>query len=572
MALTDRIAVARGDSPADLVLQNAQVVNVLTEDVYVADIAIHEGFIAGVDKGYQGRENIDLQGRYVSPGLIDAHLHIESSMVTPREYARAVLPHGVTTVITNPHEIANVLGVPGIRFMLRNAETSPLSTFVTIPSCVPPTPLATSGAELDTQKLAPLLAEPGVIGLGEVMNFPGVVAADPRVLAELALCEGRPLDGHCPGLKGKGLNAYVTAGIRSDHECVTLDEAREKLRLGMRVFIREGSAARNLKSLSPLVTAENERWLCFCTDDRHPGDLIDDGSIDNAVRLAIGEGVKPLQALRLATLNAAEHFRLHDRGFVGPGRRADLMVFSDLAAPRAELVFTAGRLVAQDGVMAEGVMVEGGAAADAFVRDTVRVDWNAVSLKVTAEDRKMRVIGMIPGQLLTEERIETPRIENGLVVSDAARDILKLAVIERHHGSGRVGLGFIHGFGLRRGAIAATVAHDHHNLMVLGCDDVSMMTAARAVADAGGGQCVAMGEKVLDLLPLPIAGLMSDLGVAEVRRLGRRQYQAVRELGSPLADPFMPLSFMGLEVIPALKLTDRGYVDIGKFAVLPLFV
>ncbi|NLV24421.1 MAG: adenine deaminase [Deltaproteobacteria bacterium] len=572
MALKDRIAVSRGDSPADLVLHNGRVVDVLAGDVYTADIAIHEGFVVGVDKGYQGCEQIDLKGRYVAPGLIDAHLHIESSMVTPREYARAVLPHGVTTVITNPHEIANVLGVPGIRFMLRNAETSPLATFVTLPSCVPPTPLATSGAQLDPQNMAPLLAEKMVIGLGEVMNFPGVVAADPRVLAEIALCAGRPLDGHCPGLGGKGLNAYVTAGIRSDHECVAVDEAREKLRLGMRVFIREGSAARNLKDLLPLVTPENDRWVCLCTDDRHPGELIDDGSIDHAVRLAIGAGVKPLQALRMATLNTAEHFRLFDRGFVGPGRWADLMVFSDLRAPRAELVFAAGRLVAKDGAMVPGVITEGETAAEATVRHTVRVDWNAVSFKMAAEERKMRVIVMVPGQVLTEERIAEPRVEEGCVVSDPLRDILKLAVIERHHGSGRVGLGFAQGFGLRRGAVAATVAHDHHNLMVLGCDDVSMMTAARAVAQAGGGQCVALGEKVLDLLPLPIAGLMSDCSVDEVRRLGERQQRAARELGSPLADPFMPLSFMGLEVIPSLKLTDKGYVDIGRFSVVPLYV
>ncbi|MBN1140198.1 MAG: adenine deaminase [Deltaproteobacteria bacterium] len=572
MATSDRIAVARGDLPADRVLRNARVVDVLSATVYGADIAIHEGFVVGIGNGYQGRETVDLRGRYVAPGLIDAHLHIESSMVTPREYARAVLPHGVTTVITNPHEIANVLGVPGIRFMLRDAESSPLSTYVTIPSCVPPTPLATSGAELGPEQLAELLTEPGVIGLGEVMNFPGVVGADPRVLAELAVCEGRPLDGHCPGLSGKGLNAYAAAGIRSDHECVTVEEAQEKLRLGMRIFIREGSAAHNLRNLLPLLTPENERWLCLCTDDRHPGDLLDEGSIDHAVRLAIREGVKPLSALRLATLNAAEHFRLFDRGFVGPGRRADLVVFSDLEAPRAELVFVAGRLVAEGGALVSGVLDRAGAGRDAAVRDTVRVDWNAVSFRIPAASERMRVIGMMPGQLLTTELIETPLVQDGLAMSDPARDLLKMAVIERHRGSGRVGLGFIRGFGLQRGAIAATVAHDHHNLMVMGCDDLSMMTAARAVAECGGGQAVAVGEYVLDLLPLPIAGLMSDAGVEEVHRLTERQHREVRKLGSSLPDPFMPLSFMGLEVIPSLKLTDRGYVDISQFSVLPLFV
>ena len=572
MDYSEAIATARGDRAADLVLKNARVVDVLAGETYESDIAIQGSLIVGVEKGYEGQETIDLEGRYVCPGLIDAHVHIESSMVTPREFARAVVPHGVTTVITNPHEIANVLGVEGIRFMVDDAADVPLDAYVTVPSCVPASHLATSGAELNAENLKPLCGAPGVIGLGEVMNFPGVVAADPKMLDEIDLFRDYPVDGHCPGLSGKGLNAYVTAGITSDHECIGAEEAKEKLRLGMRVFIREGSAARNLKDLIPLVTPRNERWVCFCTDDRHPAELLRQGSIDHVIRLAIGEGLDPVSAIRMATLNSAEHFRLFDRGFVGPGRKADLVVFSDLQQPTPEMVFQNGRLVARDGSMVEGVLDSASKESELRARNTMTVDLACVDLSIPAKGEKIRVIGMVPGQLFTEEIIAKPRIGGGLAISDPERDILKMAVIERHRGSCRVGLGFVRGFGLKRGALASTVAHDHHNLMVIGVDDQSMLTAAGALAEAGGGQCVAKGARVLGLLPLPIAGIMSDLSVDEVRRQAEELHAVLGELGTSLQDPFMPLSFMGLEVIPNLKLTDLGLVDVTQFKQVELFV
>jgi adenine deaminase len=572
MSLGEAIATARGDRTADLVLKNAQIVDVLSGETYKTDIAIKGSLIVGLEKNYEGLETIDLEGRYVCPGFIDAHVHIESSMVTPREFARAVVPHGVTTVISNPHEIANVLGVEGIRFMLEDAADTPLDAFATIPSCVPASHLATSGAELHPEDLKPLRGEPGVIGLGEVMNFPGVVAGDPRVLEEVDLFRDYPIDGHCPGLKEKGLDAYLTAGITSDHECIDIEEAREKLRLGMRIFIREGSAAHNLKALLPLVTPKNERWLCFCTDDRHPADLLSQGSIDHVVRLAIEEGLDPITAIRMATLNSAEHFRLFDRGFVGPGRKADLVVFSDLTKPNPEMVFQNGRLVAREGKMAKGVLEAGVGESGLRARNTMNVDLTGVDLSVPVQAGKIRIIGMIPGQLLTKEIITEAKIDEGQVVSDPDRDILKMAVIERHRGSNRVGIGFVQGFGLKQGALASTVAHDHHNLMVVGVDDDSMLTAAKAVAAAGGGQCAALGDKILGLLSLPIAGIMSDGSVDEVAKLADELHAVLGELGTLLEDPFMPMSFMGLEVIPALKLTDLGLVDVMQFKPVELFV
>jgi adenine deaminase len=482
-----------------------------------------------------------------------------------------VVPRGVTTVISNPHEIANVLGIEGIRFMLDDAEQAPFDAYVTLPSCVPSSHLATSGAELRASDLEPLRGLPGVIGLGEVMNFPGVVAADPEVLEKIEPFSALPVDGHCPGLSGKGLDAYVTAGIGSDHECIDPGEAREKLRLGMRVFIREGSAARNLKALLPLVTPQNERWLCFCTDDRHPSDLLEQGSIDHMIRLAVEEGLDPVTAIRLATLNSAEHYRLFDRGFVGPGRKADLVVFSDLQRPLPAMVFQNGRLVAREGRLVEGVLKPGVEESGLRGKNTMHVDLGLVDFKIPARGKNIRVIGMIPGQLLTEEIMAEARVEEGLAVSDPGRDILKMAVIERHRGSNRCGLGFIRGFGLQRGALASTVAHDHHNLLVVGADDESMRTAAKALAEAGGGQCAALGDRVLGLLPLPVAGLMSNLGADEVCRQADALHAALGELGTPLKNPFMALSFMGLEVIPALKLTDQGLVDVTRFKPVELF-
>ena len=546
----------------------------LSGGIRPAEIAVVGDSVVGVGRGYRGRVQLDLGGRFVCPGLIDAHVHLESSLVRPREFARAVVPRGVTTVVMNPHEIANVLGASGIRYLMREADEAPFHAFVTVPSCVPATRLATAGAQLSVSDLLPFLSDPRVVGLGEVMDYPGVVAGNARVLEEIAAFEGRPVDGHCPGLGGRMLNAYVAAGISSDHECLTPEEAREKLRLGMRIFLREGTTARNLKSLLPVLTPENERRISFCTDDRQPKDLLEEGSIDHLVRTAIACGVAPVRALRMATLNPAEHFRLFDRGIVAPGYRADLMIFRDLSAPIAEMVFHGGVEVSSDGAMPlRGTKeAERGREIPPEVRGTVRVDWRGVDFGITPGGGRIRVIGIVPDQLVTESLVMEPRILHGRAVPDPERDLLKIAVIERHRASGRIGLGFVQGMGLRRGAVAGTVAHDHHNLLVIGADDESMETAARAVALAGGGFAAADREKVLALLPLPIAGLLSEEPIEAVREGMEDLLLAGRHLGSPLRDPFTTMSFLGLEVIPSLKITDLGLVDGTLGKVVPLFV
>jgi adenine deaminase len=585
LELSRLITLARGDEPADLVLRNAGLLNVFSGEVYTTDIAVAGGYIVGLGDGYRSAAALDLGGRYVCPGFIDAHVHVESALVPPSEYARAVLPRGVTTVVTDPHEIANVLGPAGIRFMLADARSCGLSVFVNLPSCVPASALETSGAELRAADLETLRDDPAVLGLAEVMSFPRVVGAEPGVLSKLRTFAGRVIDGHCPGLSGRALNAYAITGIGSDHECTSAEEAREKLRLGMTIFLREATNARNLRSLLPLLTPANERRLCLCTDDRQPSDLLGEGAIDHMIRLTIAAGVDPVTAIRMATLNPAEYFRLSDRGAIAPGRRADLVVFARLDDPRPERVYVAGRLVAADGRLSaeagEPRRDRSPASADGpvaspsgeiKVRDTVHIDWSRVDLTIPAAGRRVRVIGVRPDQLLTDALIMEACLVDGQAVADPTRDLLKMAVIERHGRSGNVGLGFVHGIGITRGAIGGTVAHDHHNLIVLGADDRSMLTAAHAVARAGGGLAAALGEDVLALLPLPIAGLMSDQPIERVRETGAALLTAARGLGSRLHDPFMAMSFLGLEVIPALKLTDMGLVDVERSALVPLFV
>ena len=567
MELAQLIKIARGGEPADLLLKNGQIINVFTGEIIKTNLAIAKSQLVGFGD-YEAEQTIDLAGRYVAPGLIDSHVHIESAMVPPPEFARAVVPRGTTTVVTDPHEIANVLGLEGIRYMLEMAKHNPLSVYVNAPSCVPSTHMETTGAALEWYDLEPLQREKYVIGLAEVMNFPGVVAGDERVLNKIRSFKGLVKDGHCPGLSGKALNAYVSASIGSDHEATTVAEAREKLRLGMYIFIREATNAHNLKPLLPLITPENERRICFCTDDRQPADLLEEGHIDYMLRTAIAAGVPPLTAFRLATLNPSEYFHLQDRGAIAPGRRADLMIFSDLQAPQAELVYRGGQLVAQDG----HVLPWERPARRSVLRSSMNVDWSQVDLTIPVAGEQVRVIGAIPDQLITEARLEATPQADGRVVSDTGRDLLKMAVIERHLATGKVGKGLVHGLGLKQGAIASTVAHDHHNIVVIGVDDQSMMTAARAIAHTKGGMAAARGETVLANLPLPIAGLMSDLPIEQVRDQMTELLRAAHHLGSSLHDPFMAMSFLALPVIPSLKLTDRGLVDVDKFEIVSLFV
>lgn len=567
MKLEQRLRHARGDQPADLLIKNARVVNVFSHEIVESDVAIAGSWIVGFGD-YQAQETIDLGGAYLAPGLIDAHVHIESAMVPPSEFGRAVVPMGTTTVVTDPHEIANVHGLDGIRFMAESARHGALSMYIMASSCVPATHMETSGAELESDDLATLKGSPWLLGLAEVMNFPGVVHGDESVLAKLESFADLVVDGHCPALTGRELNAYVAAGIQSDHECTTLEEAQEKLRLGLTILIREATNARNLHALLPLVTPETMHRICLCTDDRTPAHLLDDGHIDDMVRTAIAEGLDPIVALRLATLNPANYFRLWDRGAVAPGRRADLFAFEDLQAPRAHLVVRGGRVVARDGELLAGAS----GARSGMLPNSIHIDWDAVDFAIPAAGERGRVIGSIPDQLVTESHVEAMRIVDGRAESDPENDRLKMTVIERHRASGAMGRGFIRGFGLERGALASTVAHDHHNLVVIGADDTSMATAARRSAELAGGIVVTDGERVVAEVALPLAGLMSDQPVTEVRVGLDRAIGAARDQGAVLDDPFMAMSFMALEVIPSLKLTDQGLVDVEKFEIVPLWV
>ena len=563
------IRTARGDKPPAVLLKNANLVNVYTGEVYQTNIAIRRSRVIGVGPEYDDGETvIDLKGKYVAPGYIDAHVHIESSMCTPREFAKAVIPHGITSVVTDPHEIANVLGLEGISFMLEQAKYGPMSMYVMASSCVPATHMETAGAQLEAHDIEHLRNNKWVLGLAEVMNYPGVINGDMPMLEKLEAFWGTVIDGHCPGLTGKPLNGYIAAGIESDHECTTVEEAQEKLRLGMMIFIREATNAQNLRPLLPLIDDRNSQRICWCTDDRQPADLIDDGSIDYMVRVAIENGVDPVRAIQMGTINTATYFGLSDRGGLAPGKRADLFIFSDLKRPVAEQVYRGGYLVAENGQM----LPIQEAQRSVNLRNSMNVRWEAVDFAIPAASSKIRVIGSQENQLLTKHMTYEARITDGHAVADTERDLLKMAVIERHRSTGNMGKGFINGIGLKRGAIAGTVAHDHHNLVVIGADDDSMMTAVKAVAAMDGGLVTAEGDTVKARLPLPIAGLMSDQPIDKVRIQMDALLGTARELGSPLHDPFMAMSFMALEVIPSLKLTDVGLVDVDKFEVVDLFI
>ena len=572
MSLEALIAVSRGEEAADLLLKNARLVNVLSGEVHPANIAVWQGRVVGWGD-YQARQVVDLGGKYVCPGFIDAHVHLESSMVQPSEFARAVVPHGTTAVVCDPHEIANVLGLAGVRYILDASEGLPLHVYVMAPSCVPATHMETAGAELTAADIEQLWAHERVIGLAEMMNFPGVLFRVPDVLAKLQSAGQRPIDGHAPGLSGLDLNAYVAAGVRSDHECTEVAEAREKLRRGMHILIREGTTARNLHPLLPLVTPSNARLCHFCTDDRHPDTLLSEGHIDDVVRKAIAWGLDPVTAIQMASLNTAEHFRLRNVGAVAPGYRADLLVLDDLETVRVSQVYAAGELVAEAGRFLPS-------RADQLavpIQPSVHVDVAALDFTIPAGRGAAHVapvahvIGAIPGQVVTEHLRLMPTTEDGCVVSDPARDLLKIAVVERHHASGNVGLGLVTGVGLKRGAIASSVAHDSHNIVVIGASDDEMRAAVVAVAEMGGGQVAVVDGQVQAACPLPIAGLMSDRPLEEVRDQVAALTEAAHALGCTLPDPLMTMSFLALPVIPALKLTDKGLVDVEKFDFVPLF-
>ena len=557
------IAVARGDEPADLLLRNARVINVFTRSQSLAHVAVVDGRIASL-QGTDATEILDLQGTTLAPGFIDAHMHVESTMLTPRGFAQLALPCGTTSAVLDPHEIANVLGLPGIDLVLQDAIDLPLRCWFTASSCVPASPMETAGCSLSIDDIRQLLARNEVIALAEMMNVPGVVNADSNILAKIAAgLEVSQVDGHCPGLRGRLLDAYVASGINSDHESTTAEEAAEKLAAGMTIFIREGTAARNLEALLPIVTPGNAHLVCFCTDDRHPSDMKQDGHIDNIIRRAIKMGLKPETAIAMGSLHTARHFGLRDHGAIAPGMRADMVELHDLHTMELGRVWAGGcdkhriEETTADWSLASGAM---------HLPDDFCVD----SLLIPGADGSIRVIGLLEGQLITESHTRNATICDGHRVSDPSRDILKIAVIERHGKGGNIGLGFVEGFGLQRGAIASTVGHDAHNLAVVGCDDASMVTAAQALSECGGGLCVAVGDTVVCRLELPIAGLMTTVAPETLIQNEQSLYAAAQAIGSSYSNPFMPLSFLPLSVIPHLKITDRGLIDVDAFKIVGL--
>jgi len=561
-----RLKAARGEIPADLVLAGAQVACVYTGEWLQADVAIYDGIIVGLGD-YPG-PRLDLAGRYLLPGLIDGHLHLESSMLTPRELARALLPLGTTTVVADPHEIANVWGAPGLDYLLAAAEGLPLDIFFLLPSCVPASPLETAGARLEAADLQPYVGHPRVLGLAEVMNFPGVVHGDPGLGKKIGLFPDRPVDGHAPLLTGKDLNAYCLAGIGSDHECTQAGEAREKLRLGMQIMLREGSLAKNLTDLLPVVTPAALRRTMLVTDDCHPEDLLQHGHLNHLLALAVAQGLDPLAAITMATLNPAEYFRVRDRGAIAPGLAADLVVTKNIQSFAIDKVLKNGKIVVDGGCLATSLDLPEHPAPQATIKVKMpRPD----ALFPPASGDLVKVIGLIPGQLLTEKRVLPAPVRNGRLATDLERDLLKLAVVERHHGSGNLGLGLVQGFNLKRGALASSVAHDSHNIVVVGTNEMDMLQAIERLVELKGGLVVVSGGRVLADLPLPIAGLISPKPLQEVAAAYERLQDAYRALGGTLPDPFMALSFLALPVIPALKLTDLGLVDVNKFQVVPLF-
>lgn len=574
--ISELIRAASGKIRPDLCLKNGRVVNVLSGEIERADILVHKGYIAAVGSrlpstsfgtGRGARRSIDLKGSFVAPGFIDGHVHIESSMMSVSEFARAVSSRGVTSVITDAHEIANVLGIDGIKYMLESAKYQPLSVFFMLPSCVPATKMETAGARLSGFDLYPFLKEKWVVGLGEVMNFPGVILADEDLLDKMKIAAGKRIDGHAPGLSGASLAAYIASGITSDHESTTLDEAREKLRRGMYVMVREGTSEKNLASLIPLVNEKNYSRFFFVSDDRHPHDLVKEGSIDHLIRKAVSSGLDPITAIRMATINTAEYFRLPRIGAVAPGYQADITVFDKLKDIRPKLVIRRGEIVG-----AGGKFVGRKVKIAAGLRGSVNVRWlDEKDFAVPAGGRRVKVIEVVPHQIITRKKTARAKVVGGMAVSDTAADVLKMVVVERHRASGAVGKGFVKGFGLKKGAIAQSVAHDSHNIIAVGADDKSIFSACVEIVKMGGGLCVADGSDILARMPLPIAGLMTDEPLEAVVASLEKLLRAGRKLGCKLDDPFMTLSFLALPVIPELKLTDKGLVDVGKMKITELF-
>lgn len=559
------ISVARGEIPADLVLVNARIVNTLNGEIEEGNVAVYGDVVAGVGDYRNAKKTLDLKGRFLAPGLINGHTHLESSMLDIGQYARAVVPHGTSAIVTDLHEITNVAGLDGIRYVLEFARRLPMDLFLMAPSCVPATHLETSGATIGPYDIRRVLRWKECIGLGEMMNYPGVLSGDERVIDIIESVGNRVIDGHAPGVSGKDLAAYIAAGIHSDHESVSFEEAAEKLKRGMYIMIREGSTEKNLEALLPLVTDKTYKRCLFVVDDRNCGDILQDGDIDAVVRKAIRLGLDPVRAIQMATINTADYFRLAKLGAVAPGYYANLIVLNELAGLSVDMVFYRGRMVARNGDAQFSLRKN----SDSKLTRTVRVKpFSIDALKLKASGKVPPVIEVIPGQIITRKSYEKLSVENGVIHPDIGRDILKTAVIERHHATGNIGLGLVKGFGLKKGALASSTAHDSHNIVVVGTSDEDIYTAIKEVERMQGGLVVVSAGKVVGSLSTPIAGLLSDRPLKDVVKGFRELEKAAADLGTSLPSPFAVLSFLALPVIPELRLTDLGIVDVNEFKLI----
>ena len=562
------INVARGLEKAELVIKNASIVNVLSEEIHKGDIAIQDGIIVGISDNYSGEREIDINGAYVTPSFIDGHVHLESSMVLPKEFAKTVLPAGTTTAIIDPHEISNVFGLHGISFMHEAVKNLPLDVYTMLPSCVPATPFETSGFDLNSYDLSLLIDKPWVLGIAEMMNFPGVLNLDKNVMAKLELAKQREkrIDGHAPFLSSKDLCAYIASGVKSDHECTTPSEAIEKLRLGMYIMIREGTAAKDLEALIPVLKECNTRKCLFVTDDRHPSDLKE--HINGMVRRAVESGVDPIKAIQCASLNTAEYFGLKNLGAIAPGYKADMLILPDLKTFKPDFVLKNGKVIVENGELVS----EMEEFETPSVRGSVNVKWIELEdFQIEAKSDIVKAIEIIPHQLVTKSVVSNIKVENGNAISNIDNDTLKICVIERHRATGNIGKGFVKGFNLKSGAIASTVAHDSHNMIIVGTNDYDMYVAAVELVKSQGGKVVVNNGEVISKLPLPIAGLMSDQEFNYVLEKCTELNKASHSIGCTLEDPFMTLGFMSLPVIPELKITDKGLFDTNSFDFIDIF-
>ncbi|HWR62104.1 MAG TPA: adenine deaminase [Clostridia bacterium] len=561
MAIVD---VAAGRAKAQTVFKNINLVNVFTGEIYKTDVAVHDGYIAGIGR-YTGAVELDMEGKYLAPGFMDGHVHIESSMVTPGEFARAIAARGTTAIIADPHEIANVKGIAGIKYMLEGTENLPVDVYVMLPSCVPATPFENSGSVLKAEDLMEIINHPRVLGLGELMDFQNVIHNEKSIMNKIVLARNanKFIDGHGPQLKEKELNAYIAAGVRTEHECTTAGEAVERLRLGTHVMLREGSAARNVIDLIPAVNESSIARCMFCTDDRHPGDILVDGHIDNNIRLAVSQGVDPVRAIQMATLNVASCYNLQGVGAIAPGYKADMVVLNDLESLEIFQVYKEGKLIAQEGK----ALFEIKSINDSKMRNSVNIKpLSEDCFSITTEEQGLRVIGLQPHSLVTKDLWRNVNISGGKYTTDDGNALLKIAVIERHNATGNIGLGLVEGLGLKNGAIASTVSHDSHNIVVIGDNDPDMKTAAEHLQEIGGGIAIASGGAVIRSLSLPIGGLMSDISLEELQEQLEDMLEMAYKMGvSKHYDPFMTLAFLALPVIPELKVTDLGLFDVVNF-------